>query len=446
MTFHTARSPSQAKRFRTCHGSLALCAALPEYQQNQSGEAARIGTCVHALIEHCLGKGLEPESFKDRIIELVGEEEEAKILTPNAKMPGRGRVFYIVDDDMIRGATIMCDYVRGRCKELGVGEDALQLETRTNPLPERDDTSGTADVTIDAWPVLLEVVDYKNGYLTVEHEDNDQLSAYLLGKAIEAGFAHEHFAITVVQPNAADGEAQAPRTYRMTAKDLLAFQKEYRADIKKNEAAENDPRCPTAGFTTVNPEWAAKYLNAGEDADHCTFCDAAPICPARLMLAQRDAEMDFADDPEDLPEPESPADVSRILAWAPRMQKLIAQAHAFGLRTIQNGFEVPGFKAVHGRSIRRLVEMDEKKLVRAVVKEGFVDDAAKLYAKPSLLSGPQMEKLVAPKRRKEFEAKFMVKPPGALTLVPEESARMAAECGPGDDFANEPIEDEMDFG
>jgi hypothetical protein len=201
---HTKRSPSQAKKFGACAGTLAFCESLPPEQRGVSGEAARIGTCTHKLIEHTLRNGEEPEAYRGRMIEIVNEgedNEETKILRAGAKTPGAGRVWYEVDSAMIDGATMMTDYVRKRCAELGMKESDLQLETRTNPLPDRDDTSGTADVTLDAWPLLLELADYKNGYLEVEHKDNDQLLAYLLGKALEMDMTHECYRVTVVQPN-----------------------------------------------------------------------------------------------------------------------------------------------------------------------------------------------------------------------------------------------------
>lgn len=442
MAAHSKYSPSQAKRFRSCPGALALCATLPDFQRDQSGEAARIGTCTHALIERCLQEGSEPEKYRGRIIELFEEQDGVSILRPGAKLPGRGRICYLIDEDMISGATVMTDYVRERMRALDIKREDLQLETRTNPLPDREDTSGTADVTIDGWPEILEVIDYKNGGLTVE-ADSDQPAAYLLGKAIDTEFTHGVYRTTIVQPNAPH-EYGKIRSFDYTKAELLAFQKAYRTDVERCDAAAAHKLAPTDS-ANINPKWAEKYLNAGTDASHCTFCPAAPKCPARLALAQQDAGVDFADDPEDFPEPKTEAEVAHILAWAPRMEKLISVSMAYALRAVQNGFKVPGFKAVQGRSTRVLVDMEEPKLVRAIVREGFVADKALLYTAPSLKSGPQIEKLVESKRRAEFNERFLVKPPGALTLAPESDPRPGIECSPGDDFADADA-DEMDFG
>lgn len=443
MPFHTKRSPSQAKRFLACPGALGFCETLPEHQRNQSGIAAQIGTANHGLIERCLKSGENPEDYRGRVIELVGDEESVSILRAGAKLPGRGRVFFEVDSDMIDGAETMTTYVRQRCKELGVGKEAVQTESRTNPLPDRDDTSGTADVTIDAWPALLEVVDYKNGWNVVEHEDNEQLLAYLLGKALEAKFAHELYKITVVQPNAPH-EAGRIRSVEATKAELLAFQKRYLSGIRTCEKAE-------AELEVLEPEqgsplpagWAKKWLAAG---DHCLFCDAQPVCPARAKLAQSHAKADFAEEPRELDFPKRGAEVARILEWAGPMESLIKAAELYARRDMEAGRDIPGFKLVRGRSNRKLRDdMPEPKLVASIVKGRFVKSAKALYSPPELLSGPQIEKLVPKEKRGAFNDKFLVKPEGSLTVARANDPRPAVVCRAGDDFKDEALDGD-DFG
>lgn len=440
MTFHTKRSPSQAKRFLTCPGALAFCDALPDAHKNQSGIAAQMGTAAHGLVERCLKENSNPEDYRGRIIELIGEEESVNILRAGAKTPGRGKVFFEVDSDMIDGAEMMTTYVRRRCKELGVGREAVQTESRTNPLPDReeDDTSGTADVTIDAWPTVLEVVDYKNGYNVVEHEDNEQLMAYLLGKALESDFAHESYSVTVVQPNAPHEEGRV-RSFDATKADLLAFQKRYRAGIERCEVAE-------AEFEKVVPFvgpkfqlWAKGWLAAG---DHCLFCDAQAVCPARAKLSQSHAKTDFAEEPRELTFEPDYASAARILEWAPQMESLIKAANLFVQRGLEIGKTVTGWKLVRGRSTRHLREdMPEPKLVAAILKGRFVTSKAALYTTPKLLTGPAMEHLVPKAKRELFNKKFLVKPEGGLTVTRASDPRPAVICSAADDFKEADSED-----
>ncbi|MBR0876910.1 DUF2800 domain-containing protein [Bradyrhizobium liaoningense] len=444
MSAHSKRSPSKAKRTIHCSGNLALVGTLPDHQVNVSGEAARIGTCVHGLIEKCLKEGKEPSDFLDRIVELVGEEEGFTMLKPNAKTPGPGRLFYIVNAEMIEGATVCTDYVRGRCKELGVDESALQLETRTNPLPDRDDTSGTADVTIDAWPTVLEVLDFKNGWIVVETK-TDQGIAYLLGKAIEDDFAHESYMVTIVQPNASDPELRAPRSVEYTREELLEWQAMYRAAVERCDEADaafaevNDPESPAFR------DWSAKYLKAGE---HCTFCEAAAICPAKTMLHQAQAKIDFADEPHQIDfDSRRRREISHIMKWAPHFAAFFKAVAAYAQREMEAGFDVDGQKLVRGKTNRVLKPgMTEAEIVSAILKGKFVTDKGKLYDAPALKTGPQIEKLVPAKRRKEFAAAFLHKPEGALTIAPADDPRPAVSRSAADDFDDFEDEDEIDFG
>jgi hypothetical protein len=163
------------------------------------------------------------------------------------------------------------------------------------------------------------VVDYKNGYNVVEHEDNEQLCAYLLGKAIETGFSHELYRVTVVQPNAGHDEGRV-RSFDMAAKELKAFQKTYRAGIERREEAEREF---DDAEEQASAAWAERWLVAG---DHCMFCDAQAVCPARIKLAQDQAAIDFADEPRELRFKQREEDVARIMKWAPQLEALIRAA------------------------------------------------------------------------------------------------------------------------
>lgn len=459
MTFHTKRSPSQAKKFRACPGSLALASSIDEELRAKGGGAARLGTAVHAIIEHSLKKGTKPEALLDRII-LVMERtdggEGTSILREGAKMPKAkaDEYIFIVDRAMIEDADVCVDYVRGRCEELGVPESELQLETRTNPLPERDDTSGTADVTIPArLESVLEVVDYKNGGLLVEHTDNDQACAYITGKAIEYDFEFDTYRTTIVQPNCAHAEGPV-RWVEYTADELKEFAKAYAKDIARCEKAEAAFQKIDATDADAVKKWGAKNLHAG---DHCTFCEAGPACPKRLEAAQELAAIEFDDPPGDLQLPAvvgpravgtTEEQVARILSWAPFLDDLVKAATLYAHRAMEAGYDIPGFKLVARRSNRKLKDGTAKELADAIVAAGFVKDRAALFTKPALLSGPQIEKLVAKGKRKKFNAEFLVKPDNGTSIAPIDDPRPSVDPpNPGDEFeALEDHADELDFG
>ena len=209
MAWHARLSASQTKDWANCPGTIPLKEYFP--YDDPSGPAAQLGTCAHQLIEECLGKGLPPSDYEHRLIEIKHpdtDKEEVVILAKSAKWPkDPKRVVFEVDEEMVEATDTFIRYVLGRLAELfpetydatGLDDEVdyswaktawekgtLKLETRVNPLPERDDTGGTVDVTIDAWPELLEVVDYKNGTgVLVPVKDNWQLRSYTLGRAVE---------------------------------------------------------------------------------------------------------------------------------------------------------------------------------------------------------------------------------------------------------------------
>jgi uncharacterized protein DUF2800 len=446
MGVHSKRGPSQAKKFRACPGCFAMADSVPEQLRHGHGQAARLGTATHAVIEHCLKRGKRPDELRDRIVMVIETEEMdgASILKPGAKMPKPSADHYpfIVDDKMIEDADVAVDYVNGRIEELGSGV-RLQLETRTNPLPDRDDTSGTADITLSSWPELLEVDDYKNGGLLVEHIDNDQARAYLVGKAEEYEWSFERYAAGIIQPNSPHTDGPV-RVVEYTEAELKQFQKEYDADIKKCEKAEE-----SFGKMPANV-WEKLYLNAGE---HCIFCEAGPACPARRKEAERLAAIEFADEPTEIQLPAvvktgevvgtTEEQVARILTWAPFLDQLVRAAELYAHRALEAGYEIPGFKLVARRSNRKLRDEPVEDLIKEMVEGGFItnDDVQMLYTR-KLKSGPQIEKLVPKKKRKDFNERFLVKPDNGTTIARVDDVRSSVEPrAAADDF-----DDETEFG
>lgn len=438
-----------------------MASTVPEEIRRSHGMAARLGTASHAVIEHCLKKGLTPEDLRDRIVMVMEKDDEdgASILREGAKMPkpGADQYPFIVDDDMIDDCDVAVDYVRARLEELGIPEDKLQLETKTNPIPDNEDTAGTADITIPAWPVVLEVDDYKNGYLLVEAEDNDQARAYLAGKAIESDWSYETYRAGIIQPNSphADGPV---RIIEYTESELKAFVKDYDKSIKKCEKAEAEFDDLQLNIDDLQDgagkDWAKKWLKAG---DHCTFCEAGATCPVRRMYAEDAARIEFADPPSESRLPvvsnqsrevggSAEEQVGRILAWAPILDDLVRSAKLYAHRAMEAGYEIPGQKLVAARSNRKLNEdLTPKTLPKLLIEGGFITnaDADKLFHARKLKSGPQIEKIIKKKMRKEFNKDFLTKPDNGTSVAPIDDPRPSVEPRDiSEDFETE----EPDFG
>lgn len=451
---HAKKGPSGAERLHACPGALALIATVPEEERRGSNPASQLGTAAHFLLEKCLTEHKPPSEFEDRIIVLLGDKEDGSMLRRGAKLPGKDTVYFIVDDDMITGVTMAYDYVLRRMAEFDPEDVTLMLESKTNPVPDRDDTWGTADVTIDVFLLMLEVVDYKNGFGLVEHKDNPQLLSYLAGRAHDTKWSHDAYRITVVQPNAAHDEGRI-RSFDISRADLQAFVEKHRhaaelADLAADTLADECMGDPKATLAEDPATWAETYLRAG---DHCDYCDASMVCPAKKLWLQNKAGIEFDADPPPFEFPSlSAAEASKVLDWSPYLLSHIKAARDIEARELAAGRPLPGRKVVRQKPRGRkwkdglgdayavasmLAKGFEKVVDGETVKvPPFISDNQRtlLFTEPELLSGPKVEKLIPAKRRKEFSAEFLILPPGRLVSAPLSDPRDAVSISPGDDF------------
>jgi hypothetical protein len=439
---HASKPPSGAFQWSGCPGSLTLENTLPEDDRNSSSFYAQLGTATHDLVERALNEGKHPIDYKGRLIEVIEntEGEGTSMLKANAKLPkDKSRIIFEVDADMIQGASRCTDYVRQCMVDRDLTDDDMKAERRTQALPERDDCYGTVDVTIDSWPDLLEVVDYKNGGgVVVEVKGNKQTRLYLLGVALETDFSHERYRHTICQPNAphADG---AIRSEDITAAELQDFHEEMLA-----AAAEVD-EAQAAFKGDVNDEWwVNEYLDPGENGGHCRWCAAVPFCPAVKAKVQEIAANDFDDDPEDLHVPVEPEEIGQLLPWVPFIDNWLKALEAHGQRYLEAGGDSAriGQKLVRKQSSGRkwqakLIE-NEKKMVAAIAKKFKLTKDA-LYTIPKLITGPQAEKLIATDDKKAFNEGFLFKPEGGITMAPLDDPRDEISMDPVSDFEDEDL-------
>ena len=476
MTGHARLSASQTKQWAACPGSVAYLEAHPELG-GSSGYHAQHGTAAHALVERCLKEGSEPSEYKGRLIEILeGEngDEGTSILKKGAKWPKQAtRIVFEVDVDMYEAVECMTDYVRNRCVELDLVPDevlfgegpslakvvtdlvkkgTVRLEAKVIPLPERDDTGGTGDVIIDAWPTLLEIVDYKHGSgVFVPVDGNEQLRSYGLGALQEAGADdYENVRYTICQPRHLNSPRDGIMYEETTAKELMDWKHWLTAAADRVD----DARAMIADGATLEELFESGFLSVGEDGGHCTFCDlkstTGSVCPAALAKVQEQAMTDFDDDPADIDSTASANHLAVLLPWIPFIDKWAKAIVAEAEQLLMSGGKIDGRKVVRKRSSGRkyieqrkiapekegdeptYVDVTEADRVEALV--GYGADEADLYTKPVFLSGPKAEKLIPKKDRQEFSDNFMYTPEGGLTIAPESDKREAVLIDPASDF------------
>ena len=260
---HARFSPSAAKRWMTCPGSIAATRDIP----NTSSEYADEGTAAHTLAARAL-EHRKPAAF------FHGEQIQA------------GERVFVVDDEMATYVQIYLDEVHSR-----VAGGTLMIEQRIEfseaiGVPGQ---FGTSDATIlSACGKHLTVIDLKYGQgVRVEAQDNPQLKMYAAGVLETFGdifYELETVETVVVQPRL-DHIDHA--TY--TIAEIAEFMRT--AHLAAQAALEG---CQAFDETGVVPP---ELFKPSDDA--CFFCPGKATCNA---LRQHVSALVF-DDFETLDDP-----------------------------------------------------------------------------------------------------------------------------------------------
>lgn len=164
---HAVYAPSSAHRWTVCTASAEAISRLPEQEE---GEEAAKGTAAHDEIERCLSVIGETDAYDIRHVLPVDPEH------PSAY-----------------GVALVIDYVR----QLSLGR--LWIEQRvalTDQIWGRCDVAHWDDAT-----GVLTIVDYKDGFVGVDAEENEQLRIYAAGTMFTRKLPVKWIRYAIVQPN-----------------------------------------------------------------------------------------------------------------------------------------------------------------------------------------------------------------------------------------------------
>lgn len=380
---HARLSPSAAKRWMTCPGSVRLCEAIVD----TSSDDADRGTACHSMLEHCLNTGDDPEHFVGAGVDVTSG----------------GRVVEIeVTADMIKWVGEVVAWVRGYL----AAHPGAFLRTEERIIIGRafgcpDDVWGTADIVITA-PDELCICDAKFGYVEVPVAENPQLNLYAIGVANDYAWIHDKYRTVIAQPQCGE-----PKEHTVTREELLDFVSRYRPKID----ATFDPDAPLV-----------------PSDEGCKWCEAAGVCPKlherTLALARREFASVETLDVNALASLVQNAD--RIRAGLKK-----AEEHALGLA--QAGVTIPGMKVVDGD--KRRVWKDKGNAAKLLRKLGYKPDD---IAPREMITPAQAEKLVG-RKTANLLAPLIEKPKGGPTLVSLDDPRpsIVADFTPCDDCASQ---------
>lgn len=369
---HALLSASGAHRWMVCTPSAKLEEGFPD----TTSEAAREGTLAHELAE-----------LKARHYFYTPDFGKKKYTTRANKLKKED----LWKDEMERYTDEYLDYLKVTALNLNTApyvaiEQKLDLG---NWIPEG---FGTADCVM-VYGNTVHVFDFKYGKgVQVDAEQNPQMMLYALGAyaAYKMLYPIEQICMTIVQPR-----IDHVSEWICTLEELLSF-----GEKVKEKAA-----LAIEGKGEYHPDEKA-----------CRFCRAKAQCRARS-----DFNVKKAFNIGEMPPLISAEEAGKRLLELQDIVKYQKDLQEWALSECLAGKDVPGWKAVEGRSVRDWSDMDAA--FDKLIKSEMTMEEMLYEKKPLTLA--QVEKLIGKKDFQDTVGEFVVKKSGKPTLVKESDKREA---------------------
>ena len=370
MTAHHLLSPSSAARWFACPGSAQAEAAYPRTENAYSAE----GSEIHDLAAHCLETGKDAADVTD-----------------------------VVDRQAIIQAYI--DYVR---QHLGDGVQYM-VEVKVDLGHISEGMFGTADcVILDATAGTVHVIDLKAGQVKVDAINNAQLMTYASGVIHQYGWMADwqQAVCHIVQPRIDHIESDS---VPITAVDEFTLEARRAAAV----ALEPDP-----------PKHPSH--------DACRWCKHAGDCTALRIKTYTDVCQMFEDsaelEPDDVSEYDHDTLAAKLKA-VPLIKAWLTAVEDRAYATLEDGGDVPGWKLVEGRKLRRW--KDAQAAEDALRRKKF---KVRDIFKSTLISPAQAEKLLG--KGNPLLDDLVETPTGKPTLAPASDKRPDIRRAAADNFDN----------
>ena len=372
-TAHALLSPSAAHRWINCTAAPRLEADV----EDKGSEFAAEGTLAHAYCAQKLKAflGLPTDGEAKEIAELNDRYHTGEM-----------------DEYTDTYKTIVLEkFNAARAKT----KDALLLiETRLDFSEYVPDAFGTADAIIIA-DGTMEVIDFKYGKgVKVSAVDNPQMKIYALGAYEKFSFEYkiDRVRMTIIQPRIENFSE-----WELSVSELMAW---------------------TDGVLTPKAQQAYKGDGPQVPGDWCQFCKVKSNCRA---LTQKCIDVATNHpDPKLISADELATDVLPILAT---VKTWLAGVEDYALQQALSGVQLPGWKVVEGRSVRKITDQDGAAL--ALNKAGY--KTTEIYKPQELRTITDLEKLTGKKQFAAICGDYIEKPQGKPTLAPESDKRPAID-------------------
>jgi hypothetical protein len=387
---HALLSASASERWLTCTAAPLYEAQFPR----STSTYAESGSLAHRICELKVLK---------RFVTPMGPKTYATRHNKLKKEP-------LYDTEMERTSDFYVEHLH----EKAMSYDSLPLisaEVKVDLSEYIPEGFGTCDCIMIGGD-MLDITDYKHGQgVPVSAANNSQMRLYALGALTLYepfyGGLIRRVRMTIVQPRV----SEEPSSETLTVEELRAWGE------------------------SIKPIARKAYDGLGEfvPGEHCRFCRGKAQCRARAdvntaledfmdvaLPTPKNVEQANTDGMDEIPvEPMlTHAEIGDLLARGEHLVAWYNDLREFALSAVLAGQDVPGWKAVAGRSIRAFSDQDAA--LAAVIASGY--DQALIYERrPKSLA--ELEKLMGKKDFQEKLGDFVVRPLGKPTLVPISDSR-----------------------
>jgi len=266
---HAIYSPSSAHRWMACTASASAIAQLGEQEE---GDEAAEGTRAHDEIERCLGPLCETKLRPCRYCsdgKRTGLPENACSECMNSGVEHENALPVNPAHPAAHGVALVLSYVEQLQALPGPSRMWVEQRVRlTDQIWGRCDVAHWQEET-----ATLTIVDYKNGYVDVQAEQNEQLMIYAAASIFTHNLPAKWIRLAVVQPRSF---LPVPRV-----KQWVCSVQELRAFAERAAAVPTGPLTFTAG-------------------EQCKYCPMFGRCPASADVLTRLGVV-LANAPADVP-------------------------------------------------------------------------------------------------------------------------------------------------
>lgn len=365
---HARLNASSSHRWMMCPPSVKLSEQFPD----KTSVYAEEGTFLHELSELKLHQYLKDMDSADIEIQYA-DHRDNEFYSDEAES---------VTDEYVSFCIETIEAVRASCPD-----PLIMVEHRLDYSEYVPDGYGTGDLVIVA-DGIIEVIDFKGGRgVRVDANRNSQLMLYGLGALLEFDPLYDIKSVrmTIVQPRLSNTSS-----FEIASDELLDW-------------AEKSVRPKALQAANGEGEFCA--------GEHCRFCKARYTCRTRSEYHMQLARRNFKE-----PDLLSDDEVAEILPVADSLNNWVQDLLAYATQQALDGKSWPGYKLVAGRSNRKY--SSEAEVIKAATDAGYTD----IY-KTSLLGVGDLEKRMGRKAFRDILGKYVIKPTGAPTLVPESDPR-----------------------